>query len=115
MYFTVKRYIFRYAFILHGTWMVNSVAHTWGYRPYDRQIKPTQSWVTSFVALGEGWHNFHHTFPSDYKTAELPYTFNLTTAFIDFMALIGQAYDRKTTSQKVKTISGYRNTRLIFS
>ena len=48
-------------------------------------------------ALGEGWHNYHHVFPWDYKAAELGnYRLNLTTAFIDFFARIGWAYDLKT-------------------
>lgn len=28
--------MFRYAVSLHGTWLVNSAAHMWGTRPYDR-------------------------------------------------------------------------------
>lgn len=51
------------------------------------------------MALGEGWHNYHHVFPWDYKAAELgDYKLNLTTAFIDFFAKIGWAYDLKTVS-----------------
>lgn len=54
------------------------------------------------MALGEGWHNYHHTFPWDYKTSEFGrYTTNLTTMFIDFMAKIGLAYDLKTASEEV--------------
>lgn len=53
-------------------------------------------------ALGEGWHNYHHTFPWDYKTAELGnYRANFTTMFIDFMSKIGWAYDLKTVSQEM--------------
>lgn len=52
------------------------------------------------LALGEGWHNYHHVFPWDYKTAELGnYSLNFTTAFIDFFAKIGWAYDLKTVSE----------------
>lgn len=51
------------------------------------------------MALGEGWHNYHHVFPWDYKAAELGnYKLNMTTAFIDFFAKIGWAYDLKTVS-----------------
>ena len=54
----------------------------------------------SLGALGEGYHNYHHVFPWDYKTAELgKYSTNFTTAFIDFMAKIGQAYDLKYVNQ----------------
>ena len=52
--------------------------------------------------MGEGWHNYHHVFPWDYKTAELGnYTLNFTTAFIDFFAWLGLAYDRKTVPKKM--------------
>lgn len=52
--------------------------------------------------MGEGWHNYHHVFPWDYKAAELGnYRGNGTTAFIDFCAYIGQAYDLKTVSVKM--------------
>jgi len=49
------------------------------------------------LPLGEGWHNYHHVYPWDYKTAELGlYRFNLTTGFIDLMHFLGLAYDLKT-------------------
>jgi stearoyl-CoA desaturase (delta-9 desaturase) len=63
---------------------------------------PAENRVVSVIGLGEGWHNYHHTFPWDYKTAELgDYAMNLTTAFIDFFALIGWAYDRKQPSARL--------------
>jgi stearoyl-CoA desaturase (delta-9 desaturase) len=55
----------------------------------------------SVLSLGEGWHNYHHTFPWDYKTGELgDYGTNFTTAFIDFFAYIGWAYDLKQPSKE---------------
>jgi len=58
---------------------------------------PSENLAVSLGALGEGWHNYHHVFPWDYKTAELGnYRANTTTAFIDLMAKIGWAYDLKT-------------------
>lgn len=54
--------------------------------------------AVAIAALGEGWHNYHHVFPWDYKTSELgSYSFNITTAFIDFFAKLGWAYDSKYT------------------
>lgn len=52
--------------------------------------------------MGEGFHNYHHVFPQDYKTSEFgDYSFNFTTAFLDFFAWLGQAYDLKTVSQEM--------------
>jgi len=93
---------FRFCVILHWTWLVNSAAHMYGNRPYDKTINPSQNKTVSILAMGEGWHNYHHTFPWDYKTAELgQYQYNFTAAFIDFMAAIGWAYDLKTVPKNV--------------
>lgn len=89
--------LFRYAWTLNCTWLVNSAAHMYGHKPYDKFINPAENKGVSMVALGEGWHNYHHTFPWDYKTSELgKYSTNYTCAFIDFMSRIGWAYDLKT-------------------
>ncbi|RVE52666.1 hypothetical protein evm_002785 [Chilo suppressalis] len=94
--------IFRYVAILNSTWLVNSAAHLWGHRPYDKNINPVEIKAVCAAALGEGFHNYHHTFPWDYKTAELGhYSFNITKLFIDAMASIGWAYDLKTVSPDV--------------
>ncbi|KAK0164233.1 hypothetical protein PV328_002884 [Microctonus aethiopoides] len=94
--------VFRYTLSLNLTWLVNSAAHMWGMKPYDSSISPTDSLRIGIAAFGEGWHNYHHVFPWDYKAAELGnYRVNFTTAFIDFFAYIGQAYDLKTVSTKM--------------
>ncbi|XP_026732543.1 acyl-CoA Delta(11) desaturase-like isoform X1 [Trichoplusia ni] len=94
--------IFRYVYVLNVTWLVNSAAHLWGSKPYDKNINPVETRPVSLVVLGEGFHNYHHTFPWDYKTAELgDYSLNFTKMFIDFMASIGWAYDLKTVSTDV--------------
>ena len=90
--------ILRYIVLLHITWCVNSVAHLFGNKPYDRFINPVENFFVSLFAFGEGYHNFHHTFPQDYSTSELGIRINLTTMLLDFMALIGQVYDRKKMS-----------------
>ncbi|CAG4985876.1 acyl-CoA Delta-9 desaturase-like [Colias croceus] len=94
--------IFRYVYVLNVTWLVNSAAHKWGSKPYDKNINPVETKPVSLVVLGEGFHNYHHVFPWDYKTAELGnYSLNLTKLFIDTMAKIGWAYDLKTVSPEV--------------
>lgn len=62
------------------------------------------------MALGEGWHNYHHVFPWDYKAAELGnYGLNLTTMFLDFFQKVGWAYDMKEPSKELvkNTIEKY--------
>ncbi|KAL0830477.1 hypothetical protein ABMA28_002642 [Loxostege sticticalis] len=91
----------RYVLNLNATFCVNSVAHKWGYKPYDRNLLPTQNVLVSLAALGDGFHNFHHAFPWDYRSSELGNKkYNITTWFIDFFAWVGWAYDLKTVSKK---------------
>lgn len=91
----------RYCISLHLTWLVNSAAHLWGNRPYDQSIGARENKYVILGALGEGFHNYHHTFPWDYSTSELGWRWNLTTCFINTMAAIGQAYDLKTAPSKI--------------
>ncbi|XP_026732720.1 acyl-CoA Delta(11) desaturase-like [Trichoplusia ni] len=90
--------VLRYLLSLNFTWSVNSFAHLWGNKPYDKYIMPVENWLVSLVAIGEGWHNYHHTFPWDYKAAELGIPMNLTTSLLNYFASIGWAYDLKTAS-----------------
>jgi len=47
---------------LHVTWLVNSAAHTWGYRTFDTPEGSRNCWWVGLLAWGEGWHNNHHAF-----------------------------------------------------
>lgn len=67
-----------------------------------RSIKPTQNLAVSVMAMGEGFHNYHHVFPWDYKAAELGnYSFNVTTFWLDIFAKIGWAYDLKSPTKEL--------------
>ncbi|KAG8189172.1 hypothetical protein JTE90_018463 [Oedothorax gibbosus] len=106
--------ISRYVCVLNATWLVNSAAHMFGDRPFDKEIHASESTIVALIAAGEGWHNYHHVFPWDYSTSELGYTLNLTKIFIDVMAWLGLAYDLKSATKeevlkrKLKTGDGTR-------
>eukprot|EP00916_Digyalum_oweni_P021278 GHVL01035367.1.p1 GENE.GHVL01035367.1~~GHVL01035367.1.p1 ORF type:complete len:736 (+),score=67.25 GHVL01035367.1:2186-4393(+) len=87
---------FRWLIELHATWCVNSVAHLYGTRPYDPLINPVESLFVSLVATGEGYHNWHHTYPRDYAAGEMGWTrsWNPAKFFIDLLALAGLVTDR---------------------
>jgi stearoyl-CoA desaturase (delta-9 desaturase) len=52
----------------------------------------------SVLAMGEGFHNYHHTFPYDHSTSEWGFRLNMTTRFLHLMAWAGQAYDLRSAS-----------------
>ncbi|XP_073951226.1 acyl-CoA Delta(11) desaturase [Choristoneura fumiferana] len=89
----------RYVISLHSIFLVNSAAHLYGYRPYDKNILPADNKMALIICLGESFHNYHHVFPWDYRSSELGnMAMNWTAKFIDFFAWIGWAYDLKTAS-----------------
>ncbi|XP_046916925.2 acyl-CoA desaturase [Dermatophagoides farinae] len=95
--------LFRIALSLHQTALVNSAAHIWGSKPYDERIKPTENRFTTYVTMGEAYHNYHHTFPWDYSASEFRWdvNYNPMTAFIDLCAWLNLAWDRKKVDRKM--------------
>ena len=48
----------------HVTWSINSVCHMWGSRPFRSDDESRNNFVMGVLAMGEGWHNNHHAFPT---------------------------------------------------
>ncbi|XP_065341235.1 stearoyl-CoA desaturase 5-like [Cloeon dipterum] len=91
----------RYCYVLNAMWSINSLAHFQGHRPYDKTMRPRNNLFVSLVTLGEGWHNFHHSFPWDYRSTEDRSLFNPNKHFVDLMAKLGWAYDLKISTDDV--------------
>ncbi|KAK0391247.1 hypothetical protein NLU13_0748 [Sarocladium strictum] len=87
--------ILRVCFVQQATFCVNSLAHWLGDQPFDDRNSPRDHVITAFVTLGEGYHNFHHEFPSDYRNAIEWWQYDPTKWAITFWKWIGLAYDLK--------------------
>lgn len=68
----------RMVFFHHITWFINSAAHTFGSRPYDSTITARNSLLLALFTMGEGYHNFHHVFPFDYRNGVRWYHWDVT-------------------------------------
>ncbi len=53
--------------VLNSTFCINSVCHLWGRQPYSQSNTSRDSWWVSLITFGEGYHNYHHAFPRDYR------------------------------------------------
>jgi len=51
----------------HFTFFINSLAHYWGSRPYTEANSARDNGFLAFLTYGEGYHNYHHIFQSDYR------------------------------------------------
>jgi stearoyl-CoA desaturase (delta-9 desaturase) len=57
----------RLTFVHHSTWSINSICHTFGRATYDIDATARDHWFVALITNGEGYHNFHHRFASDYR------------------------------------------------
>ncbi|XP_063836896.1 stearoyl-CoA desaturase-like [Ostrinia nubilalis] len=94
-------FFLRYVYTMHVTACINSLAHKFGIRPYDKTIQPVETWFVSLLSLGEGWHNYHHAYPWDYKAAEIGMPLNPTASLIRLCASLGLAYDLKSVDPEM--------------
>jgi stearoyl-CoA desaturase (delta-9 desaturase) len=87
--------ILRIFFVQQATFCVNSLAHWLGDQPFDDRNSPRDHIITALVTLGEGYHNFHHEFPSDYRNAIEWWQYDPTKWAICLWKKLGLAYDLK--------------------
>ena len=89
----------RYVLVLHFTWLVNSLAHLRGHRPYTLASSgPAENFFVTILSLSEGNHDWHHLYPYDYAASELcwsQFKYNPTKMIIDAFAAIGWVTERK--------------------
>ncbi|KAI0342323.1 delta9-fatty acid desaturase [Trametopsis cervina] len=81
----------RLCFVHHSTFCVNSLAHWLGDTPFDDKHTPRDHFITALATIGEGYHNFHHQFPMDYRNAIRWYQYDPTKWFIAVAAFFGLA------------------------
>lgn len=81
----------------------NGLLHYNGLKPYDKNITAAESKWWIICTLGEGYHNYHHAFPYDYRAAESSKLsdWNFGAFFIDTCAKFGLVYDQKTASKEM--------------
>jgi len=81
--------LIRVVFVHHVTFFINSLAHIWGTQPFSRKDTSVDSWWLAFLTNGEGYHNFHHTFPSDYRNGIYWYQWDPTKWLIAGSKFLG--------------------------
>lgn len=79
----------------HLTFFINSLAHTWGARPYSEECTAVDNPVVAFLTWGEGYHNYHHAFQNDYRNGIRWWQFDPSKWLINLLAWIGMVYDRR--------------------
>ena len=87
----------RLVFVYHVTFSINSFAHTLGTQPYSDRNSSRDSFVAALLSMGEGYHNFHHTFPADYRNGVRAYQFDPSKWTIRLLSMVGMTRNLKRT------------------
>ena len=75
----------------HVTWSVNSACHLCGLRPFANEDMSQDNIVVGILALGEGWHSSHHSFPTSARHGLRWWQPNASYWLIRGLALVGLA------------------------
>lgn len=77
----------------HTTFFINSLCHMVGRRPYSTEHSARDSGIMAVFAFGEGYHNYHHSFPFDYRNGVKPWQFDPAKWIIWTLSRLGLARD----------------------
>jgi stearoyl-CoA desaturase (Delta-9 desaturase) len=87
----------RVVLIHHSTFFVNSLAHHVGEKTYNEDSTARDNWAVALVTFGEGYHSFHHRFPSDFRNGVRWYAWDPAKWFIQILQLTGLAWKLNMT------------------
>ena len=84
--------------VFNSAFFINSFAHMFGSRPYDVEVSARDHWLGAILTNGEGYHNYHHKFPNDYRNGIHWYHWDPSKWIIWTLEKIGLAWDLRRTS-----------------
>ena len=79
----------------HVTFFINSLCHVWGRQPYTDTNTAKDNAIVALVTYGEGYHNFHHFFQTDYRNGVRWWQFDPTKWLIASLAWLKLASNLK--------------------
>ena len=86
----------------HVTWSVNSACHIWGLQPFRSNDHSKNNVTFGILALGEGWHNNHHAFPTSARHGLRWWQIDVSYWVIRTLAMLGLAWNLKLPTQEMQ-------------
>ena len=80
----------------HVTFFINSIAHKWGSQPYTDENTARDNAFFAFLTHGEGYHNYHHIFQTDYRNGIRWFHWDPTKWFIKGCSYVGLTSNLRT-------------------
>lgn len=92
----------RICLVFHSAFFINSFAHYFGSRPYDTSVSARDNWIGAFLTNGEGYHNYHHRFPQDYRNGIRWYHWDPTKWLVWTLSKFGVTRElRRTPDEQI--------------
>ena len=88
--------------VFQVTFLVNSAGHLWGSQRFETGEGSRNNFVLGVLAMGEGWHNTHHAFPTSARHGLRWWQPDASYYCIRALALVGLAWDVKLPSKKAQ-------------
>jgi stearoyl-CoA desaturase (delta-9 desaturase) len=79
------------------TFMINSMAHTFGSRKYAERSTARDNPLLAIFTFGEGYHSFHHAYAGDYRIGHHWYDIDYGKWLILSLETVGLATKLRTT------------------
>ncbi|MEY5011462.1 MAG: hypothetical protein RLZZ253_2601 [Verrucomicrobiota bacterium] len=96
--------------LLHGTLMINSLAHVFGRKRFVTGDDSRNSLFLALITLGEGWHNNHHRFMHAARQGFYWWEIDLTYYGLKLLSWLGVIWDLRPVPaevyQEAKTRAG---------
>jgi stearoyl-CoA desaturase (Delta-9 desaturase) len=87
--------------LYHGTFTVNSIAHTIGTQRFATGDDSRNNWFLALITLGEGWHNNHHHHPGSTRQGFYWWEIDPTYWILRVMARLGLVWDLRPVPARV--------------
>lgn len=84
----------------HFTFFINSFCHYFGKKTYS-DLTARDNWILSLFTYGEGFHNFHHQFASDYRNGIRWFHYDPSKWLIWTLSKLGLAWDLKSVDAEM--------------
>jgi len=91
--------VLRAVFTFHTFSLSNSLAHIYGYQPYSPFTSGKDNFLVSLLTFGEGYQNFAHEFPIDYRLGAGALQFDPVKWLLAILSVVGLVYNMKVTSR----------------
>lgn len=87
----------RLVFVMNSAFFINSFCHSFGTRAFNQNQSARDHWLGAFLTNGEGYHNFHHMFPTDYRNGIRWYHWDPSKWLIFMLSKLRLTWDLKKT------------------